>query len=221
MPFTFLNSRDGEVSEDELARYSVIVAGDEATGDPDLVRVFQENREFRRWAENSPIGERVNSVFQILEKEVMPQQANEPWIEKMHRLAMKRKISDFRAFAQLVGADVRDEEVIKLAMLERTPLTPSIFDPILLWDRRIEVEPPQGAPQDSRTQTLPIPSGWWPALGWIGWDNRPRSARVFGVNVLCENNWFGGRWAWLVGINMLINLDRLAFDRITSSVISF
>ena len=221
MPYKFLTGRDSDVSADNVARYSVIVAGAEATGDPDLVRLFEDNREFRRWAEASSIGKRVDSVFQTLEKEVMPQQRNQEWVEKMQRLGMKRKISDFQAFAKLVGADVRDEKVINLAVVEKTPLTPSIFDPMLLWDRRIEFEPPQGAPQDSRTSTLPVPSGWWPVLGWFGWDNRPRSARVFGLNVLYENNWFGGRTAWLVGFNMLLNLYHLGFDQTASSVISF
>ena len=65
-----------------------------------------------------------------------------------------------------------------------------------------------------------IPTGWWPYLGWVGWDNRARSARVFGVNVLCDGSWFGGRAIWLIGFNMLINLDRLGFDRMATSVIS-
>jgi hypothetical protein len=64
--------------------------------------------------------------------------------------------------------------------VNRTPLTPQIFDPMFLWDRRIEVEPPQGAPQDSRTSTMFIP-----------------------------RSWFGGRQAWLIGFNMLLNLDHL------------
>jgi len=43
---------------------------------------------------------------------------------------------------------------------------------------------------------------------------------VFGLNVLCDGNWFGGRQAWLIGFNMLLNLDHLSFDRLTSSVIA-
>jgi hypothetical protein len=219
--YRYLNARDGDVPADGIAEYPVIVVGGDATGDPDLVRVFRQNKEFRRWAAGSPIAETVETVFTTLEKQVLPERATEQWVEKMQTLAMKRKIADLKAFAKLVGGDVRDEEVVRLAMVDRTPLTPRAFDPMFLWDRRIEVEPPQGAPQDARTSTLPIPSGWWPWLGWVGWDNRPRSARVFGVNVLCENGWFGGRWAWLIGLNMLLNLDRIAFDRMASSVISF
>ncbi len=113
---------------------------------------------------------------------------------------------------------LNDEEVIHLAIIDRTPLTPSVFDPIQLWDRRIEFEPPQGGPVHPSTNFLPVGSGYWPVLGWAGWDNRTRTARVFGLNVLCEHNWFGGRSAWLFGINMLLNLDRIAFDRITSSL---
>ena len=43
---------------------------------------------------------------------------------------------------------------------------------------------------------------------------------MFGVNILCDGAWFSGRWLWLIGINMLLNLDRVFFDRMTTSVIS-
>ena len=221
MAFRFLDGRDGDVSEDALSRYPVLIAGEEATGEPELARVFEDPKEFRAWAESSKVGDRVESVYRTLEEEVLPQQKDEKWIEQMHTLALKRKGADMAAFAKLAGAEsVRDEEVVRRAIIERTPLTPATFDPLFLWDRRIEVEPPQGAPQDSRTQTMFIPTGWWPYLGWVGWDNRARSARVFGVNVLCDGSWFGGRAIWLIGFNMLINLDRLGFDGMATSVIS-
>jgi len=56
---------------------------------------------------------------------------------------------------------------------------------------------------------------------WVGWNDRARSVRIFGLNVLCENVWFGGRWAWLIGFNWLMNLSHLLFDRVTSSVIAY
>jgi len=58
-------------------------------------------------------------------------------------------------------------------------------------------------------------------LGWVGWDNRARSVRAFGVTVLYDGAWFGGRQAWLSGFNMLMKLDHLLFDRITSSIVTF
>lgn len=205
---------------DSVPEYGVVVVGEEATGEPELVRLFEDQAQFRKWASTTKVGERVDQVLTTLEKEVLPQQRNEAQIEAMQSLALRRARSNFRAFAKMLGLDPNDEELIRLAMVERTPLTPSIFDPILLWDRRIEFEPPQGGPIDPRTSMLPVGSGWWPVLGWAGWDNRASSARVFGLNVLCEHNWFGGRAAWLFGFNMLLNLYHLGFDRITSSVSS-
>ncbi len=221
MTYRFLDNREKEVSSEKLAGYSRIVVGAEATGEEEVVRVFVEDRDFRRWADGSPIGARVAAVYQTLENDMPRQQKeNAEWVQQMQTLAMKRKAADFKAFAKLVGAPVNSDEVIKRAMIDRTALTPLSFDPILLWDRRIEHEPPQGGPVDARTRMMPIPTGWWPFLGWVGWDNVPRSARVFGLNFLCENPWFGGRWLCLVGFNMLLNLDRVGFDHITSSVIS-
>lgn len=221
MAYSFQDIRGSAVVGDQLARYQVVVAGEDATGDPDLVRVFDDAKAFQKWAGGSPIAEKVATYQQTLQKQVLAERKNEKWVEQMQVLAIKKKQSNVQAFAKLVGENVRSEAVVNHAMVNRTPLTPQIFDPMFLWDRRIEVEPPQGAPQDSRTSTMFIPSGWWPYLGWFGWDNRARSARVFGVNVLCDGSWFGGRQAWLIGFNMLLNLDHLAFDRITSSIASF
>ena len=220
MALKFLDGRDGDVNEDAIARYPVLVVGEEATGDPELARAFEDVRSFRRWAEGSPIGERVESVYRTLEEEVLPHRRDEKWVQQMQSYALERKAADMGAFAKMLGVDVRDEEVVRRAMTERTPLTPATFDPMFLWDRRIEREPPQGGPEDPRTATMFIPTGWWPYLGWAGWDNKARSARVFGVNILCDGAWFGGRWLWLIGINMLVNLDRVFFDRMTTSVIS-
>ncbi|MBN1206726.1 MAG: hypothetical protein JXB05_17720 [Myxococcaceae bacterium] len=220
MKFSYVDQRGGTRKQEDLASFEVVIVGQEATDDAELVRVFTDQRQFRRWAKGSPVAERVDRVFATLKRDVLPQRANEPWIQQMQTLALKRARDTFRAFANLRNLKPNDEEVIRLAMIERTPLTPSIFDPILLWDRRIEREPPQGGPEDPRTSFLPVGSGYWPVLGWAGWDNRARSARVFGLNILHEHNWFGGRSAWLFGLNMLLNLEHLAFDRITSSVIS-
>jgi hypothetical protein len=221
MPFTYIDEKGSKREEDAVGEYDVVVVGEEATGDADLVRVFRDQKGFHRWAAKSPIAERVKTFDTTLAKQVMPEQANEKWIEQMQRLGLRRGRDGFRAFAGLLDKDPKDEEVIRLAMIDKTPLTPLIFDPILLYDRRIEFEPPQGSPVDPRTSLLPVMSGFWPVLGWGGWDNRAKSARVFGLNVLCENNWFGGRQAWLIGFNMLLNLYHLNFDSITSSVAAF
>jgi hypothetical protein len=196
------------------------VVGEEATGEPGVVQLFSAQEQFRKWASRTSVGEQVDRVLTTLEKEVLPQQANEAEIERMQTLALRRTRSNFRAFAKMLELEPNDENVIRLAMVDRTPLTPSIFDPIQLWDRRIEFEPPQGGPVDPRTAMLPVGSGWWPVLGWAGWDNRASSARVFGLNILCEHNWFGGRAAWLFGFNMLLNLYHLGFDRKVSSISS-
>ncbi|QSQ25918.1 hypothetical protein JY651_13720 [Pyxidicoccus parkwayensis] len=220
MAFKYVDRRGAMRKQEDLANFEVVLVGQEATGAPDVVRVFTDQRQFRRWAKDSRVTERVDQVFATLKRDVLPERENEPWVQQMQTLALKRTRETFRAFAALRGLKPNDEEVIRLAVLERTPLTPSLFDPILLWDRRIEVEPPQGAPQDPRTNSLPVGSGYWPVLGWAGWDDRARSARVFGLNILHEHNWFGGRSAWLFGLNMLLNLEHLAFDRLTSSIIS-
>ena len=219
MAFKFLDG-DRDVDGDRIARYPVLIAGEEATGDPELARVFTDVKSFRAWAEGTPVGERVEDVYRTLEQDVLPHRGDEKWVEQMQTYALERKAADMEAFAKMLGVDVRDEEVVRRAMTERTALTPATFDPMFLWDRRIEREPPQGGPEDPRTAMMFIPTGWWPYLGWAGWDNRARSARVFGVNILCDGAWFGGRWVWLIGFNMLINLDRLFFDRMATSVIS-
>jgi hypothetical protein len=216
-----LDGRDGDVPEDAAAKARVLVVGEQATGDAELGRAFRDPKSFRAWADTSPIAEQVDGVFKTLEEQVLPQRGNEDWVGKVQGLALERKQADMAALAELAGVDIRDEELVKLAMLDRTPLTPQTFDPVFLWDRRIEVEPPQGGPQDSRTSLMFIPPGWWPFLGWVGWDNRARSVRVFGLNILCDGAWFGGRWLWLIGFNMLLNLDRVFFDRMATSVISF
>ena len=41
------------------------------------------------------------------------------------------------------------------------------------------------------------------------------------MTVLYDGAWFGGRQAWLFGFNMLMKLDHLLFDRITSSIVTF
>ena len=220
MTYSYVDYRGNQREADATADSPFLVVGEEATGEADLVRLFADEKQFRRWADRSPIAERVARLNDTLVREVMPRQVDEPWIEQMQRLGIKQTRANFRAFAAMLDLRQGDEEVIRRAMIDKTPLTPAIFDPILLYDRRIEVEPPSGGPVDPRTQLLPVMSGFWPVLGWGGWDNRARSARVFGLNVLCDGNWFGGRQAWLIGFNMLLNLDHLSFDRLTSSVIA-
>ena len=133
-------------------------------------------RSFRRWAEGSPIGERVESVYRTLEEEVLPHRRARSGLQQMQSYALERKAADMEAFAKMLGVDVRDEEVVRRAMTERTTLTPATFDPMFLWDRRIEVEPPQGGPVNPQTQTMFIPTGWWPYLGWAGWITRAAPA---------------------------------------------
>ena len=113
---------------------------------------------FRRRSTGSPIGAKVASYPETLQKQVLTERKNEKFVQQMQVLAIRRKQSTVRGFANLLGEDVRSEAVVNHAMINRTPLTPQAFDPVFLWDRRIEVEPPQGAPQDPRTSTMFIPT---------------------------------------------------------------
>ncbi len=219
MAVTYL-AQGNEITAREARNFSIVVAGADATGDQDLVLAFPDDQEFRRWADTTEQAEHVARVLETLENEVLPQRFDEQWIEQMQRLALARGREGFEAFAGLLDLDPRDDEVIRLAMIDRTPLTPSVFDPVLLYDRLIERLPPTSSPVDPRTAWFPIPSGFWPDLSWCGWDNRARSVRVFGMTVLFKNLWFTGRSAWLFGFNGLFNLDTLYADRTTSSIIS-
>ena len=69
---------------------------------------------------------------------MLPHRRDEKWVQQMQSYALERKAADMGAFAKMLGVDVRDEEVVRRAMTERTPLTPATFDPMFLWDRRIE-----------------------------------------------------------------------------------
>jgi len=202
-------------------KYPTIVAGADMTGDPEVIQVFQSNDDFAQWADRTKYGEDVRKILDLLHDAVLPQRKNETWIQQMQQFALERTYTNLKDFAKATGHSSIDEEVILKIMGEHTPLTPKMLDPVFLYDREIEREPPTGPPEDSRTQLFIVPSGWWPDLGWVGWNDRARSVRVFGLNVLCENTWFGGRWTWLFGFNGLFNLRYLGFDLITSSVISF
>jgi hypothetical protein len=217
--FTYIYN-DQPVAPDEATKYPTMVAGPEFTGELEVVRVFQSNDDFSKWAERTAHGDKVHEILRLLRIEVLPERKNEAWIEQMQRLALNRARENFAEFAKLLNRSPFDEEVIRKAMVERTPLTPKMFDPIFLYDREIEHEPPAGPPEDPLTSSFIVPSGWWPDLGFVGWNDRARSVRLFGVNVLCEHNWFGGRWCWLSGFNGFINLNHLGFDQITSSVIA-
>jgi len=217
--FTYLKG-DQTITRESAQAYSVIVAGNDILGEPNLARVFESNDAFSEWADRGPYGEKVREIIRIVRNEVPKERRNEEFIRKIQTLALKQQNAAFRGFADVLGKDPRDGEVIRRAVINRTPLTPKLFDPVLLYDRLIEHEPPQGAPEDPRTSMLPVPSGFWPYLGWVGWNDRARSVRIFGVNVLCENAWFGGRWGWLIGFNGLFNLNHILFDRVASSAIA-
>jgi len=217
--FTYLYD-DRRLTVDDLTSFQVVVAGEELTRDPGVIRVFADNTQFAKWIGDTEQGARVRGILDVVKRGVPRARRDEAWIEEIQRLAFKTARSTLQGFAKTLERDVKDEEVIRLAMVERGPLTPKVFDPMLLYDRRIEREPPTGAPEDPRTSWLPVWSGFWPDLGWPGWNDRARSARVFGLNILCENTWFGGRWAWLIGFNMLLNLYHLNFEAKASSVIS-
>ncbi|MBC7771945.1 MAG: hypothetical protein H7210_05585 [Pyrinomonadaceae bacterium] len=210
-----------EIEPTEAMKFQVIVAGSEITGKEDVILVFHTNEEFSKMAAQTRYGDQVQGTLQLIREKVLPERKRAALIQRMHRLALQHKEASFREFAELLDKDPKDEEVIRMAMLDRTPLTPNLFDPMLLYDRAIEREPPTTSPQDPRTAWLPIPSGFWPDLGWVGWNDRAQSVRFFGMNILCQHKWFGGRWAWLFGFNGLLNLSHLGFARITSSVISY
>jgi hypothetical protein len=218
--FTYLQGNK-KLTPRQAMMFPVIAAGQDLTGEPEVIRVFESNADFSKWADRTPHGERVQEILRIVRDKVLPEQGNAVWVEQVQRLAFQHAEGNFRDFAKLLGRSPIDEEVIRLAMVDRTPLTPKVFDPALLYDQTIEREPPMGAPENSQTNMLPVWSGFWPDLGWAGWNDRARSGRIFGLNILCQNTWFGGRWAWLMGFNMLLNLRHLGFDRITSSVIAF
>jgi hypothetical protein len=216
---TYLDN-DNKIDSRTAIKFPVLAAGTELTGEPEVIRVFQSNTDFSKWADRTSHGEQVREVLRVVNDEVPKEQENAAWVKQIQQLALKSTNANFRAFAKLLGRDPRDEEVIRLSMVERTPLTPKIFDPALLYDRIIEHEPPTGAPEDSRTNLLPVPSGFWPDLGWVGWNDRAMSGRFFGLTMLCQNTWFGGRSAWLAGLNTLLNLRWLGFEKITSSIIA-
>ncbi len=219
MAYEFL-SNGQPIELDEARKRPILVFGEEATGSSDRVLTFTDDGRFEDWATNSAVNDRIDTVRRRLDNEVLPLRGDSN-IERQQRLALRRTMLGFRGLAREYQFDIRSEELINLAMVDRTPLTPSLFDPVLLYDRLIERLPPTGAPEDPRTRLFPIPSGFWPDLSWCGWNNRARSVRIFGLNVLCDDPWFGGKKAWLFGFNGLLNLDTLGIDRTTSSIISF
>jgi hypothetical protein len=216
----YLNG-DQKITREAALKFPTIVYGPDILGDPGHVRVFESNDAFSTWASSGKFGEQVRQVLQTVRDDVPKERANEALIQQLQEFALTEQDKSFRAFAKMIGKDARDEEVIQRSMIKRTPLTPKVFDPVLLYDRLIEREPPTSSPEDPRTNLLVVPSGFWPNLGWAGWNDRARSVRIFGVNVLCENSWFGGRWGWLIGFNGLLNLWHIGFDRNASSAICF
>lgn len=211
---------DRRITIEDLKDFQAVVAGADVTGDPNVVRVFTSNAQFAKWIGDTEHGVKVRRALQIVKTDVPKAREDEAWLRQVQTLALKNARSTFQAFAKTLERDPRDEEVIRRAMVDRTAFTPKVFDPVLLYDRRIEREPPTGAPEDPRTSWLPVWSGAWPDLGWVGWNNRARSVRIFGLNVLCDGQWFGGQWIWLVGFNGLMNLHNLNFEAKASSAIS-
>src|SRR5262245_59860241 len=94
--FRFLDGEGRDVPDDVAAKSPVLLVGDEATGDPEVALAFRDVKTFRAWAETSPIAERVDDVYRTLREQVLPQKANEAWIEKMHTLALTRKQDDVK-----------------------------------------------------------------------------------------------------------------------------
>jgi hypothetical protein len=208
----------------EAAMYPVMAFGEELTKTAEAIRIFKDDDEFRKWAEKTVHADKIRAALRDLEEKVYPEQKNEAWIEQVQTSGLNLAQQNFNAFAKLLEKPPRDEEVIRKAMIDRTPLIPKLFDPIILYDREIEHVPPTGGPVNPNTCMLIVPNGFWPNLNWVGWNDRPRSIRIFGVVALCENYWFnlfGGRWCWVAGFNGLLNLRHMAFDKITSSIMAF
>jgi hypothetical protein len=140
---------------------------------------------------------------------------------RLQQLAVERVRSGLEGFMKALGSDRLTDEIEQRAMAGRSPLEPPVFDPVIFYDRPFETSPPKEAPKGAAS--LPLPGGFFPVLGWFGWDNRARCARVLGGAWLFENDWFGGRFAYIEGLGIndtgLIPFYDLGFDRIASSAI--
>ena len=171
---------------------------------------------FRRRSTGSPIGAKVASYPETLQKQVLTERKNEKFVQQMQVLAIRRKQSTVRGFANLLGEDVRSEAVVNHAMINRTPLTPQAFDPVFLWDRRIESSRRTVRRRiRGRARCSSRRAGGRSRLGRLG-QPRPQRSRLRRDGSLRR-----GLVRRPVGFNMLMKLDHLLFDRITSSIVTF
>jgi hypothetical protein len=206
----------GVISPEAAREYPILVRSTGTLHGPALITCHADRNSLNEWALSCAEGAAIRQTLAVLDSVKSARESQSIELERIQKAIVDHTRLGMERFAEALEPGCSRDEVETRSMSARSHLEPSIFDPILFYDKPFETSPPTGAPENS--STLPLPTGSWPSLGWFGWDNRPRSARVFGGAWLFENDWFGGRSAYIMGYNGLIPLAPLFFDQTVSSV---
>ncbi|HEU4726570.1 MAG TPA: hypothetical protein VFT22_01725 [Kofleriaceae bacterium] len=200
--------KEGKLASLEGIKAAAVVA---AGPEPGVINAFDEQGTFYEWATGFEFNDRIREVPVLVDQLRKRQESNLEYVMASQQRRVKAIVAEGEEIAKELGMPVGSVEVLSL-MTGADPLRGALFDPMVLWDL------PCGGPNCYGS------GAWLPAFGpmpdyrWFGYNDRASHVWASGLNVLCEHIWWGGRWAWILGLpSTHFDLINLGFDNIASS----
>jgi hypothetical protein len=198
------------IDKREAAQKSIMVVGDFLPSEA-IALTFDSNVEFHKWLEYSKHAEqyyRIEKTIEVLRQR--EHAADQSRAQRRLRATVDRVTRELKEFAADfdLDPDVAGYELFLKATVERDPLEPPIFDPVILFENA-----------GARGAWLPISDlVYFPDLRWIGWNDRASSVAVFGSGCLFQDVWFGGPRLYFWGAPWAFNLAEFGWNDRASSV---
>ena len=204
------------ISAEDASAFPVLASGPDLTP-PNTTIAFSSMESFARWGRTTKYAESIQETLLQISK-VQERERDKASVERIQarqKLIVERYAQDLLELAKHMELEVGSMELFEAASSKADPLQLPIFDPVGLSD----TTDPWKWTIPFR-DWLPLGGGWWPDLGWFGWNDRAVSGRVSGLAAFCEHTWFRGRWLWLAGFPVWpYQFGWWGFSRIISSAI--
>lgn len=211
-PKEFHYLKDGKKATLAALKPAAVIA---AGPDPGVINSFESEGMFYEWAAGLDVAEKVREAPRVVAGLRKRQGSDLKNVMASQQRRVKAISAEAEVIAKELGKPVGSPEVLSI-VTGSDRLRGPLFDPMLLWDT------PCGGPNCYGSGAwLPVFAPM-PDLGWFGYNDRASHVWASGLNVLCENPWWGGRWAWIFGFwSTHFDLRMIAFDNVASSTLLF
>jgi hypothetical protein len=177
-----------------------------------FVHVFENSTELKNWAADTKMEGQVNTILEKMAEAKKLKGEDHEWAKKKLTEKANRIAEDLKELSKRSGLPIGSEKLFRLATMDAPLIEGAVFDPALLF-----MDINFTGHFFAMWNGLIVPD-----FTWFGVNDRISAVHVWGLLVLCEHSWLGGRNLWLGGADWRVaDLSKYGFNDRASSGILF